>query len=181
MLKGFRDYIMRGNVVDLATAVVVGAAFTAIVTSFTQNIVNPLIAAIPHKGCGQAANPPTEPTQSSNIQGPAEFCGFGVRIVNENAATFIDFGAVLSTTINFVIVASVVYFLIVAPVSKLASLGGLEPGSGKSEEAAALAKIQETLESISGNLAGDHHIFGGRHEVDDRRSPRHRLYAEGTE
>ena len=45
MLKGFRDFILRGNVVDLAVAVVVGTAFTAIVTSFVTNILNPLIAA----------------------------------------------------------------------------------------------------------------------------------------
>ncbi|MEO7077323.1 MAG: MscL family protein, partial [Rhodococcus sp. (in: high G+C Gram-positive bacteria)] len=46
MLKGFKDFLLRGNVVDLAVAVVVGAAFTAIVTAFTTNVVNPLIAAI---------------------------------------------------------------------------------------------------------------------------------------
>ncbi len=46
MLKGFRDFLLRGNVVELAVAVVVGAAFTAIVTAFTNNIVNPLVSAV---------------------------------------------------------------------------------------------------------------------------------------
>ncbi|MGB7381834.1 MAG: MscL family protein, partial [Rhodococcus sp. (in: high G+C Gram-positive bacteria)] len=46
MLKGFKDFLLRGNVVDLAVAVVVGAAFTAIVTAFTSNIVNPMVAAL---------------------------------------------------------------------------------------------------------------------------------------
>jgi large conductance mechanosensitive channel len=49
MLKGFRDFILRGNVVDLAVAVVIGAAFTAIVNSLVTNIINPLIAAIVQK------------------------------------------------------------------------------------------------------------------------------------
>ena len=46
MLKGFKDFILRGNVIDLAVAVVIGAAFTAIVTSFADNLINPLIASI---------------------------------------------------------------------------------------------------------------------------------------
>ena len=49
MLKGFRDFILRGNVVDLAVAVVIGAAFTAIVNALVADIINPLIAAIVHK------------------------------------------------------------------------------------------------------------------------------------
>ena len=46
MLKGFKDFILRGNVVDLAVAVVVGAAFTAIVTAFTTSLIEPLINAV---------------------------------------------------------------------------------------------------------------------------------------
>ena len=46
MIQGFKNFIMRGNVVDLAVAVVIGVAFAAVVTSFTNNIINPLIAAI---------------------------------------------------------------------------------------------------------------------------------------
>ena len=49
MLKGFRDFILRGNVVDLAVAVVIGAAFTAIVNALVADIINPLIAAIVSK------------------------------------------------------------------------------------------------------------------------------------
>ena len=46
MIKGFRDFIMRGNVIDLAVAVIIGAAFTAIVTSFVTNVLTPLIASL---------------------------------------------------------------------------------------------------------------------------------------
>jgi hypothetical protein len=49
MFKGFRDFILRGNVVDLAVAVVIGAAFGAIVTALVSDIINPLLAAIVHK------------------------------------------------------------------------------------------------------------------------------------
>ena len=48
MLKGFKEFIMRGNVIDLAVGVVIGAAFTAIVTSFSDNIINPLILSLIH-------------------------------------------------------------------------------------------------------------------------------------
>ncbi|MBE7194708.1 MAG: MscL family protein, partial [Gordonia polyisoprenivorans] len=56
MLKGFKDFILRGNVVELATAVIVGAAFTGIVTAFTTGIINPLLAAIPtgQNDCGSS-------------------------------------------------------------------------------------------------------------------------------
>ncbi|MFC9786611.1 large conductance mechanosensitive channel protein MscL [Rhodococcus sp. NPDC127528] len=91
MLKGFKDFLMKGDVLDLAVAVVIGAAFTAIVTAFTNNIVNPLIASI----------------------GSAEM-GFGFQIT-DNPATFVNIGAVLTAAINFVIIAAVVYFVLIMP------------------------------------------------------------------
>ncbi|MDK8797161.1 large-conductance mechanosensitive channel protein MscL [Corynebacterium sp. MSK044] len=97
MLKGFKDFIMRGNVIDLAVGVVIGAAFTAIVTSFSDNIINPLIASI----------------------GGADFSGLGIHIISGNDATFVDFGALITAVINFLLIAAVVYFIIVAPMNKL--------------------------------------------------------------
>ncbi|GGC68005.1 large conductance mechanosensitive channel protein MscL [Hoyosella rhizosphaerae] len=94
MLKGFRDFLMRGNVLDLAVAVVIGTAFTAIVTAFTENIVNPLIAAI-------GADP--------DIDGLGFFIRPGV------SATFIDIGSVITAIINFIILAAVVYFVLIVP------------------------------------------------------------------
>lgn len=94
MLKGFRDFLMRGNVLDLAVAVVVGTAFTAIVTAFTENIINPLIAAI---GADQDVE------------------GFGILLRDGAPSTFIDFGAVITAVINFVIIAAVVYFVLIVP------------------------------------------------------------------
>lgn len=95
MLKGFKDFLLRGNVVDLAVAVVVGAAFTAIVTAFTTNIINPLVAAV----------------------GGDNELGWGVRILSDNDATFINVGAVITAIINFVIIAAVVYFVLILPVN----------------------------------------------------------------
>lgn len=98
MLKGFKEFILRGNVIDLAVAVVIGGAFTAIVTAFTDKIINPLIAAI---GASDTA------------------AGLGVHIKAGVASTFVDFGAVITAAINFLIIAAVVYFVLVLPMNKL--------------------------------------------------------------
>lgn len=125
MLQGFRDFIMRGNVIDLAVAVVIGGAFTAIVTSLTDNLINPLVASL----------------------GNAEVEGLGFHIRAGNDATFLDFGAVISATINFLLVAAVVYFLIVLPMNRLNAARerrlGLDTASGEKEVAADVALLQE--------------------------------------
>ncbi len=92
MLKGFKDFLMKGDVLDLAVAVVIGAAFTAIVTAFTTNIVNPLVAAL----------------------GGDNEMGFGFQIT-DNPETFVNIGAVITAAINFVIIAAVVYFILIVP------------------------------------------------------------------
>jgi large conductance mechanosensitive channel len=94
MLKGFRNFILRGNVVDLAVAVILGAAFNAIVTSFVKDILTQLIAA---------------------VAGKPDF-SFLVLKVN---GTPILLGAFLNATISFLIVATVVYFGIVLPLNTL--------------------------------------------------------------
>jgi large conductance mechanosensitive channel len=92
MIKGFRDFILRGNVIDLAVAVIIGAAFTAIVTSFVTNIINPLIAA--------AVGKPDFSALVLNLHG-------GV----------IKYGDFFNSVISFVLIAIVVYFMIVAPMN----------------------------------------------------------------
>jgi len=94
MLKGFRDFILRGNVMDLAVAVVIGAAFTAIVNALVTDIVNPLIAAIVHK-----------PDFSALI-----FDLHGGKI---------KYGDFLNAIISFLLIAAVVYFVFVLPVNAL--------------------------------------------------------------
>lgn len=92
MIKGFRQFIMRGNVMDLAVAVVIGAAFGAVVTSFVTNILTPLIAA---------------------IVGKPDFSAFNLTI---NGAV-IGYGIFLNALISFLLVAAAVYFFMVAPMN----------------------------------------------------------------
>jgi large conductance mechanosensitive channel len=94
MLKGFRDFILRGNVVDLAVAVILGAAFNAIVASFVKDILTQLIAAVVGK--------PDFKDVVLNLHG-----------------TPIYVGNFLNATISFLIVASVVYFGIVLPLNTM--------------------------------------------------------------
>jgi large conductance mechanosensitive channel len=97
VIKGFKDFILRGNVVDLAVAVVIGAAFGSIVTAFTQRIIQPLINAVP--------------TPSAS--------GLGVQLVGGKESTYLDIAALITAVLNFLIVAAVVYFLIVLPLNSL--------------------------------------------------------------
>ncbi len=98
MLKGFKDFIMKGNVVDLAVAVVIGVAFGAVVTSFTEKIIQPIINRIAGDG----------PKGLSIQLGAAN-----------NEKTLMDFSALITTAINFIIVAAVIYFLVVVPMKKI--------------------------------------------------------------
>jgi len=92
MLKGFRQFIMRGNVIDLAVAVVIGAAFGGVVTALVTNIITPLIAA---------------------IGGKPDFSAFHVTV---NGAV-ITYGVFLNALISFLMVATAVYFFMVAPMN----------------------------------------------------------------
>ena len=97
MIKGFKDFILRGNVIDLAVAFVIGAAFATVITSFTAGVIDPLIASV----------------------GGADSPGLGFFVREGNAATFVDFGGIITAVINFVIVAAVIYFVVVVPVQHL--------------------------------------------------------------
>ena len=97
MLQGFRKFVFRGNVFDLAIAIVIGTAFTAVVTSVVTNIINPIIAA----------------TGGHNVNGLA------VRLVAGNDKTIMHFDTVITAIINFVIIAAVVYFLFVMPMQRI--------------------------------------------------------------
>ncbi|MGC5249257.1 MscL family protein [Gordonia sp. DT219] len=140
MLKGFKDFILRGNVVELATAVIVGAAFTGIVTAFTKGIINPLLAAIP-TGSGDCA--PATPASGDAVNAPVSVCGLGFKVTDNNA-TFLDFGGLIAAIINFLIVAAVVYFIIIVPYNKLASLGR-KPNEAEVTEISLLTEIRDFL------------------------------------
>lgn len=97
MLKGFRDFVLRGNIVELAIAVVIGTAFADLVKAFTEKIINPIVAAA----------------------GGGGKIGLGFQLVSGNPNTFVDLGAVLTGIITFLITAAVVYFVFVVPMNKI--------------------------------------------------------------
>jgi large conductance mechanosensitive channel len=123
MIKGFRDFIMRGNVIDLAVAVVIGAAFTALVAAFTDNLIQPLI----------------------NLALGGGVDGGKVLI---NGQVF-NFGAILNGFITFLITAAVVYFIFVAPMNAWKDRNKTEVEEEVDEEIALLREIRDSLLATS--------------------------------
>ncbi len=133
MLKGFRDFIMRGNVIDLAVGIVIGAAFTAVVTSFVDSFIKPLIQLIPAIGTK------------------------GGVIIKENGAGVTDdvvlkYGDFIAAAVNFVAIAAVIYFFVIMPMNKLAERRkrGQEPEpEAQSDEVILLTEIRDALRARS--------------------------------
>ena len=121
MLKGFKEFLSRGNIVDLAVAVVIGTAFTALVTKFTESIIQPLIDRI---GAG----------------GDREY---GILKIGIGGGQTIDLNVLLSAAINFVLVAAVVYFLIMVPYERLRKKGEVE--QAQDTELSLLTEIRDLL------------------------------------
>lgn len=125
MLKGFRDFLLRGNVVDLAVAVVIGAAFGAVVASLVADVITPIIGAIG----GQ-------PDFSAIVLGP------------------IKIGSFLNAVIAFLVIALVIYFLVVVPMNQIMerarrqSEAGAPPAPTKEE--VLLAEIRDLLKQQRG-------------------------------
>jgi large conductance mechanosensitive channel len=103
--QGFKTFLMRGNVVDLAVAVVIGAAFTNIVNSVVKGVINPLVGAIGTQNLDH---------YSSCLKAPCKVAADGT----VQSGVPILWGSVLGATLTFVITAAVVYFLMVLPMSK---------------------------------------------------------------
>jgi large conductance mechanosensitive channel len=124
MLKGFKDFLMRGNVVDLAVAVVIGAAFGAVVSGLLKGLINPLIAA---------------------VAGKTDLAQVGTFTLHR--ADF-SIGLFLAPLVNFLIIGSAIYFIVVLPLNKLAErrARGVEPETkAPSEEVALLTEIRDSL------------------------------------
>jgi large conductance mechanosensitive channel len=123
VLKGFRDFIMRGNVMDLAVAVVIGAAFTAVVTALVKGLITPLIAAI---------------FGEPNLDMVGEF--------EVNGAIF-SIGLVLTALLNFVLVAAAVYFVLIVPVNKMRERFVTPAEAAEAEEILLLREIRDSLQA----------------------------------
>jgi large conductance mechanosensitive channel len=131
MLKGFKEFLSRGNIVDLSIAVVIGTAFTALVTKFTESIIQPLINRI---GAGKDSD-------------------YGILRINIGGGETIDLNILLSAAINFILVAAVVYFLVVLPYNRLRKKGEVE--QAQDTELSLLTEIRDLLESTNGQ-SGKH-------------------------
>ena len=102
MLQDFKAFILRGNVIDLAVGIAIGAAFTAVVTSFTENLLTPLLAI------------------------PGDTARFGELSFTIGGSTF-GYGAVIDAVISFLIIAAVLFFVVVRPVNALMERRRTEP------------------------------------------------------
>ena len=118
MLKDFKAFILRGNVIDLAIGVAIGAAFTGVVGAFTTGIITPLLAI------------------------PGDTASFAENSVTISGSRFL-YGAVIDALISFIIVAAVLFFFVVVPVNKLMQRRKTEP-----EVASTTRDCPECLSSI---------------------------------
>jgi large conductance mechanosensitive channel len=122
MIKGFKEFIMRGNVIDLAVAVVIGAAFTLVVNAFVEGIINPAIGLF-----------------------------FQADSLNDLKVGVFAIGAVIGAIINFLAVALVVYFVFVFPMNKLkerqAAKAGVADEAELPSEQQLLVQIRDLLET----------------------------------
>ena len=121
MLKEFRAFMLRGNIIELAVAIVIGAAFGALVTSLVANLLTPIVAA---------------------IIGKPDFSNLTFAI---NGSVF-HYGSFLNALIAFVSIAAAVFFFVVRPVDAIQRRMGIEkPEDGRSDEATLLEEIRDVL------------------------------------
>ena len=129
MIKGFKDFISRGNAVDLAVGVIIGAAFKNIVDALVDGIINPLIAA---------------------VIGKPDFSDAFILTLN---GTDVKFGVLITAVINFLLMAFAIYLCIVVPMNKLAALRTAKEKAEKdaapkiSDEVQLLTEIRDALKS----------------------------------
>ena len=132
MFTGFKEFLSRGNIVDLAVAVVIGTAFTALVTKFTDSIIAPLINRI---GVNQQSD-------------------VGILRISVGGGQTIDLNILLSAAINFFLIAFVVYYFIVLPYNSLRKRGEVEQADDA--QVVLLTEIRDLLAQTNGDAAGRH-------------------------
>jgi large conductance mechanosensitive channel len=132
MFKGFKEFLSRGNIVDLAVAVVIGTAFTAMVTKFTNSIITPLINRV---GVNQQSN-------------------VGALKISIGGGQTIDLNILLSAAINFLLIAFVVYFFVVLPFNTLRRKGEVEDADDA--EIVLLTEIRDLLAQTTDGSSGRH-------------------------
>lgn len=128
MIKGFKEFLFRGNVIDLAVAVAIGVAFTALITAIVENFINPIV----------------------NVFGGTHLTGLSWTIIDRNPKTTIDFAAIISACITFAATAAAIYFFVVVPLKAINERRkrGEEPmpeDPAPSEEVLLLQEIRDLL------------------------------------
>lgn len=130
MFKGFKEFLLRGNVIDLAVAVVIGAAFNAVVEKVVATLINPLI------GMAFKANSLDDALKIGLPNGDS-----------------VAIGALIGAIINFLIVAAVVYFVFVLPMNELRKRTAKEEGPAEATEQELLSEIRDLLKTQNGAVA----------------------------
>ncbi len=125
-MKGFKAFLLRGNVIDLAVAVVIGAAFTSVINSIVTGVINPIVGAFGTSSLN---------SYQSCLKGPCVTTGAHPHGI------YILWGSVLAAVLQFVITAAVVYFCIVLPANKV--MATYLAKKRAQEEALATAEITE--------------------------------------
>ena len=126
MIKGFKEFIFKGNVVDLAVGIAIGVAFTTLVGAFGTYFVNPIVA----------------------VAGGDKAQGFGFGIT-DSPATFVNIGGLINALIVFAVTMAVIYFAVVVPMQKVLALrkgGAEEEPEAPPEEVALLREIRDALQ-----------------------------------
>jgi len=121
VIQGFKEFILRGNVIDLAIAVVIGTAFFALIDAIVTNLVNPFIAAL----------------------GSPDTGGLAFQLREGMPATTVDIGVIITAIISFLATAAVVYFVFVVPMNKMAERRAAKYGEEPEEVAEDVALLQE--------------------------------------
>ena len=130
MIKGFKEFIMKGNVVDLAVAVVIGGAFSIVINALVNSVLMPLISA---------------------LVGSPNFDNFAKVTLNGNDSAF---GVLLTAVVNFIIVAAAIYFVVVVPMNHMIARRNAKLGINPDEETPdpqveLLTEIRDALKSRS--------------------------------
>jgi large conductance mechanosensitive channel len=135
VLKGFRDFIARGNVIDLAVGIVIGAAFTALVGVFVTQLVSPLVGAFGSKSLAAYSWCIKDPCTVDATTGAA------------TSGVAIGWGAMLAAIITFLITAAVVYFVFVVPMNKFRARNATPEEEAEAEEITLLREIRDSLKA----------------------------------
>lgn len=133
MLKGFKDFLFRGNLIELATAFVIGAAFTTLVSTITKSIIEPVLNAFGGKNATE---------------------GLGFRILSDNPSTFVNISAIINALIVFALTAAVLYFLFIVPYERSKGLIGIEEPEKEETDKDILADIRALLRDERGGTDG---------------------------